>query len=205
MKKKWKWIAALLALALLAGLWTWQYSRTQAYYRQYMSENLTEYYKMGEFVELYGETGGQDISGFSFRVNSKEYVPYGEYLKDRDMEDPLAGTFAIVPEKLLLVSVTIRNGNDFAGSFSLQNFKMRGTGAAAHFENVLLLDANPDIKSASVKLEYGEEITVVLPYSLQKDFYSDWTWSHIEKFDFRLGVTDVNGRVLTDKWVRINE
>lgn len=207
MKKKWKWVAGIAALAVLAGLWTWRYLAVQAWYAPLMMEMKDEYYGIGEFVEI-GHSSSykmKDNGGFRFRVNSREILEYSAWMERSGGADPYAQTDLESPDKLMLVSVTLQNVDNERGRFSLHDLHMGGTGVGASSvqEPVLLAD-NPELEGTQLQLELGEQITVTVPYSLNREHFSDPTWSCLEEFGFRLGTQEANQGVNTRKWVLLN-
>lgn len=201
MRKRAVKITAFVAtFSLLAGLWFWRYQAVQEKYRPYRSTNETVYHEMGEFVTLgpFNAYKMRDIEGYSFRVDDYRLVNYQAYLTERNMADPIAETGQNIPDKLMLVTMTVRNDDNHATGdlwttgFSIHPVKLSGSGLVSSVINELFLALNPELEDLVLFLEQGEEVTVTIPYSLNLEYFSDWTWSHLEDYQFSVSVSEVN-------------
>lgn len=207
-----KIIAFLAAFSLLAGLWFWRYQAVQEKYRPYRSTKEKVYYEMGEYVTM-GPINAykmRDIEGYSFRVEDYRLVDYQAYLTERSMVDPIAETGQNIPDKLVLVTVTIRNDDNYATGdlwttgFSIHGVNLSGSGLVSGVTNELFLALNPELEDLVLWLELGEEVTVTIPYGLNREYFSDWTWHHLEDYRFSVSVSEVNNCHTIYRTVKLN-
>lgn len=201
MRKRVVKITALLAaFSVVAGLWFWRYQAVQEKYRAYYRTEESVYYEMGEFVTMgpFNAYKMRDIEGYSFRVDDYRLVDYSDYLTERNMSDPIAVTGQNVPDKLMLVTMTIRNDDNHAEKdywttgFSIHSVHLSGSGLVSTITNDLFLALNPELEDMVLFLELGEEVTITIPYGLNREYFSDWTWHHLQDYQFRISVSEVN-------------
>ncbi|MBQ3214572.1 MAG: hypothetical protein IJB11_00480 [Oscillospiraceae bacterium] len=195
-----KLTAFLAVFSLLAGLWFWRYQAVQEKYRTYYRTEESVYYEMGEFVTM-GPCNAykmRNIEGYSFRVDDYRLVDYSTYLTERNMADPLAETGQIIPNKLMLVTLTVRNDDNhvekdyWTTGFSIHSVDLSGSGLVTSITNDLFLALNPELEDSVLFLELGEEVTITLPYGLNREYFSDWTWHHLKDYQFSISVSEVN-------------
>ena len=52
------------------------------------------------------------------------------------------------------------------------------------FQEELLSALNPEYTVPHMMLEPNVEYTVLIPFSLDRQYFNGWTWHHLEDYDF---------------------
>ncbi|MBQ7344878.1 MAG: hypothetical protein IJW45_02295 [Oscillospiraceae bacterium] len=204
-KRKWRWIVGTLVFAILAGLWTWRYCKTQAEFAPLIRPSSVEYYEMDETVSIGPITAYKEdvLTGYSFCVDESEIMDYDAFLERFGADDPLTEKDNI-PDKILLLTVTVRNEDNSVSDFSLFKFKCHGTGASASFRRELLKLVAPELEDVTLDLALGDEITVMIPYELRRDQFSDWSWWHLDDFEMYLSILEITEEYDLRRAVKVN-
>ncbi len=190
MKRGIKWGLIILAVAVLAGLWTWRYVTMNAWYDSFSKSEGVEYHQMAERL-AFGEnrlSSGETADGYFIKVNSFEIVDYRDFLADWTPPEDFEPLFR--PDKLALVRVTLYNEDSDAVGVLLTSLGLHGDDAYAGMDWDLLTALNPVLEGAyGICLPKGAEYDLVLPYGLFSDNFSGWTWRHIETYPWVLHLT----------------
>ena len=189
MKKK--TIIICLCLLLTAGLCTFRYIQLNQYYENHeflRKSEKHEVYHIGEFVSLEDK-----LAGYSLQVNGFEIQDYDTVIASLPQKlEPIFG----MPEdqiprydKLALISVTLKNTDNTDGSVFLPDLELLGIDSYIGMDWVTLLALNPILKGEfSHQLPQNSEIDLILPYSLQKEYFSYRTWKHLDEYALYLSI-----------------
>lgn len=108
----------------------------------------------------------------------------------------------IKPEKLALVTVTVKNESSEERMLALMSIGLHGVDTNVSMNNELLYGLNPRLNgNANLILSPGEFCTLVLPYDLYQSRFGGITWRNIEGYKFFLQVTTA----LTQKEILVNQ
>lgn len=195
MKKRTKRLLILAAALLLAGLWVWRYVTLNAYYDSLVVGESQELYAIGEMVPFGTDYFGNraQAEGYFIRVDSLEIVDVEDF--DPAYENPTDA------DKLALVTITLYNEDSDAEGIMLNEFKLYGVDTLLHMDWDALMLANPALEgNLGISLGKGQEVQVVLPYCLIRNFFSASTWRNLENRAWYLNVTYLP----TEKNIQVN-
>ena len=187
MSGKVRWLTICTLLALLVAGWVWRYTTMNAFYASKTSSRR-EIYPVGEAVPFGTDVyaGKSRAEGYFLRVDSFEIVDREEYAEKNglDPETMRAG------DRLALVHVTLVNKNSEAEGVSLTEFQLHGVDNYAGLNWDLLLTANPVLgENYGIRLSKGTEYALTIPYDLDKQYFSTYTWNHMNRYAFYFQVT----------------
>lgn len=110
-----------------------------------------------------------------------------EYVQSLNLE---ADEYRSLGEKTALVYITLFNQNSDAQGVMLTDFSLRGIDNIVSMDRDLLTASNPVLQgNYGISLSPGTSYNLILPYTLQEEYFSRWTWNNIEKYDMYLRVT----------------
>lgn len=179
-------IVLILALVLIAG-WTWRYVTMNAYYDSLVIAEK-ETYQIGDVVPFGDDLGGwtTNLNGYSLRVDKFEVQDFDTYAESINFKPD---EYYIPGERVALLYVTLFNEDSDAEGVMLTDFQLRGVDTTIYLDWDMLLAANPVLgENYGIQLLHGTEYSVVLPYKVQEDLFTAWTWNHFDDYDlfFRL-------------------
>ena len=164
-----------------------RYKHVNKYYNQFINQT-TEYYSPGEWVNFDSDyiDYGLCSPGYQIRVDSFEIVETNLFLDRINYDDELSDT---LPQKLAVVTITLRNEDSTADGVMLSELALHGYDSIAYLDWNLLTEANPILEgNLGIQLSTGQECTLTLPYKLLHQYYSKSTWSNIEHYIFFLKI-----------------
>lgn len=198
MRRQIKCGIAVAAAVLLAAAWVWRYTALNRLF----AENYLPYpveYAMGEEVEY----GGNRIffkyssEGYSITVQEREILSFDEYAGKYGFPPTAyeerfgAGT---TPDAVVEVTAVIKNIDDTSGEgcVPLPEFMLHGGVWSFGIDNTLFMNSNPnwDPSIAYLSLEPGDEVTVVLPFSVVDNLIPESMRENFETTDMWLLVTN---------------
>lgn len=185
MKKK-HIIVLTIALLLVAG-WIWRYVSMNAYFDSLVTlEKAT--YQIGDIVPFEDDLGEWEtnLNGYSLRVDKFEVQDFNTYAESIDFKPD---EYYTPGERVALLHVTLFNEDSDAEGVMLTDFQLRGVDTIIYSDWDMLLAANPVLgENYGIQLLHGTEYSVVLPYKVQEDLFTSWTWNHFNDYDlfFRL-------------------
>lgn len=185
MKKKYI-IVLTLALLLVAG-WTWRYVTMNTYFDSLVITEK-EAYQIGDVVPFEDDLGEwtTSLNGYSLRVDKFEVQDFDTYAESIDFKPD---EYYTPCERVALLYITLFNENSNAEGVMLTDFNLRGVDTIIYLDWDMLLAANPVLgENYGIQLLHGTEYSVVLPYKVQEDYFTTWTWNHFDDYDlfFRL-------------------
>ena len=178
----------ILIIVILSACFI-RYRYVNKYYNQFTNQT-TEYYLPGEWVNFDSDyiDYGLCVPGYQIRVDSFEIAETEKFLNRFNIDSELSYT---LPEKLAVVTITLRNENSAADGIMLSELALHGYDSIAYLDWNLLTDANPILEgNLGIQLSVGQEYTIILPYKLLQQYYSKSTWSNIEDYTFFLRITE---------------
>lgn len=186
MKKK--HIAVLMVTLLLIVGWTFRYVTINTYYDA-LATNFKNIYMIGDVVPFENDMGEMrvNLNGYAVKVEHFEILNTEEYVQSLNLE---ADEYCSLGEKTALVYITLFNQNSDAQGVMLTDFSLRGIDNIVSMDRDLLTASNPVLQgNYGISLSPGTSYNLILPYTLQEEYFSRWTWNNIEKYDMYLRVT----------------
>ena len=198
MKKHKKLIVAVLCI-LLAAAWIWRYVSMNKYYDD-LDNGEYKLYSLGEMVPFEDDSFSDgDLSGCYIQASDFEVRDCGALLAEKKLT--LSAHYQM-PEKVALVTVTIKNESSDEKQFPLMGFSLHGVDFNASPNNELIIGLNTQLgKNTNLALSPGESRTLVLAYDLYRDRFGGITWRYFDKCKFYLQVTTA----LTQKEILVNQ
>lgn len=186
MKKK-NVIMLIIILTLLLG-WIWRYISLNDYYANLSNQTRCEFKSN---CEVYFEDDyiDKDISanGYWIRVDNFEILDTSVYLQREDLKLP---DDFVEPDKIALVYVTLCNENSDSPGVMLTELLLHGLDSYSNINWDLLFAANKGLNySPGIKLSLGREYSIVLPYNLKEELFSQNDWNSIYDYEFFLRIT----------------
>lgn len=185
MKNK-KGLIICIAVIIAAGLWFWRYSSMNAYYDSF--SNITEsVYQTGEIV-AFGQNrlgDGSVVDGYSVRVDGMKLMEKDEFLA---ANSTIQGD-EIDSERIALVYITLFNDSSDEELILLE-LMLHGPDNYVGLHWSLLAQLNPELQgSFSIRLEHGQECSLVLPYKVFQRYFGSGTWDDMENYGWMLRTT----------------
>ncbi len=199
MKKHTKLIVAVVVVSLAAA-WIWRYISMNKYYDD-LDNGEYKLYQIDEIVPFEDDSPGKDadLSGCYIQATGIEVRHCDELLAEKNLT--LSAHYR-KPEKVALVTVTVKNESGEEKLFPLMGFSLHGVDFNAPANNELIIGLNTRLsKSTSLTLSPGESCTLVLAYDLYRDRFGGITWRNFDNCKFYLQVTSV----MTQKEILINQ
>lgn len=177
-----------LVIALLSALWGWRYVCLNRYY-QSLSDRTRKVYPAGEFVPFGTDWVTKDVTakGYSIRIDGFTVQDYTDYIAtlDSGWEEPY-----IKPDKLALVSITLKNENSSEEGVMLTDLRLHGIDNYVGMNWEVLVMANPILSGYyGIRLAPGKEVALILPFDLDEEFFGSDTWKRIDSYMFYLHIT----------------
>ena len=188
MKKKYVRVAFVAFLVITVVAWVWRYCALNDYYSS-RSTRHQEFFSSGEMVPFGTDyiAQGMYAEGYSIRVDDFEIVDYNKFISDSGVN---IEQNALAPERLALVSITLRNENSKEEGVMLTELELHGIDATVGMNWSLLLAVNPVLQgNYGISLRQGSEYSFVLPYNLQEEYFGNDTWRNMEEYHFWLQIT----------------
>lgn len=194
-RKAWKRIALCIGAVTLAVSWYMGYRAVNARYWDLLPHYTTVTYDLGEAVPLGKEirTDSKGLEGYLYRVNSWELADREAYLREHQLEN-IFPEDAVLPERLMLVSVTIINDNNGGTPFSVNKLLLKGkfSSSRAYLNTALYGALNVHEEGSTVSPALSEETTIVLPFEIFKNQYAGSTWRNMEQAGFYITTSGTN-------------
>ncbi len=187
MKKHKKWIIAVICI-LLATAWIWRYVSMNKYYDD-LDNGEYKLYQMGEMVPFEDDStgNGENLNGCYIQATGIQVRDCDALLKEKNLT--LSSHYQ-KPEKLVLVTVTVKNETSEEKMLPLTGIGLHGVDTNVSMNNELLYGLNPQLnKNANITLSSSEVCSFVLPYDLYRSRFGGITWMNIKRYKFYLQVT----------------
>lgn len=187
--KKKHWITFAIVF-LLGILYVSRYVQLNLSYQE-MQTGWDEIYYMGEeipFGENYIDISLQ-AKGYSICADDVIIVNTMDYIKEKGL--PIEDRQASIPERLALVSATIRNVDGVDDGLPILLFEMYGVDSYTVVDFELFNQINVDIGQGNwgIVLPQGTEHTVVIPFRLDRDNFNFYTWNHLDDYPLSMRLT----------------
>ena len=174
MRKQIKYSVATAVVLILAVAWVWRYTALNQLFEENYLPHPVEY-SIGEEVE-YGKNRiyyGCSSEGYSVVVQGREILSFDEYAGKYGFAPTAyeerfgSGT---TPYAVVEVTAVIKNIDDTSGEsyVPLQEFMIHGNVWSFGIDTTLFMNSNPDWDPsvANLYLDPGDQVTVVLPFSV---------------------------------------
>lgn len=127
------------------------------------------------------------MEGYSVRVDRAEILDYKEFLGKYDAEDE----YTYVPDKVYDVEVTLQNTDADEGTgINLIEFYVQGPAIVCGLNTDLLGVANPQLDGVyAIALRDNTKLVLHLPFDLNKSYFKERTWAHLEDLDMNFVAT----------------
>lgn len=188
----------IFTIAFLLGvLYVWRCVQLNASY-QGMQTGWDEIHYLGEEVSL-GENyidNSIQANGYSIRVDAVQIVDTAEYMKEKGLSSD--SREASLPERLALLSATIKNEDNRDDSFPVLLFEVYGIDYYTVVDFELFNQINSDLQKEGwgIVLPPGTESTVVIPFRLDRDSFNFCTWNHLTGYPFLMRLTYGPARII---------
>lgn len=186
--KKWKCICVLLVIPLLASVWGYRYRTLNRYYEG-LSNVTEETFEIGEEIEFGVDyiDYGLKADGYSICVDKFEVLDYDVF---KELYGSSCKSNGRVPDKLALVSITLRNHGSSDDGVPLAELELFGVDELIFMDYELLQNLNPVLQgNLGISLADNTEFKLLLPYGLYQNNFGSETWDKIDQYDFFLQVT----------------
>lgn len=176
-------------LAMLGVVYICRYVQLNMAYQE-LRTGWDEFYHLGDevsFGENYINTSMQ-AEGYSIEAEDVEIVDTLAYVHEKGIS--MKERQASIPERLMLVSTTIRN-TDGDGGIPVLLFELYGIDSytLVDFEMFEMINKNVDLWGWGIALPQNTEQTVIIPFRLDRDMFNYYTWNHLEKYPFSMRLT----------------
>lgn len=186
--KKWKWLCILLVIALLAGAWAYRYRTLNQHYEE-LSNVTVETFEVGSEI-AFGEDYidyGLTADGYLICVDKFEILDYETFAEAYNSGYKSTGN---VPDKLALITITLKNQGSNDEGIPLTEMELFGLDELIFVDYELLQKLNPVLQGNwGISLADKTEYTLLLPYGLYQDDFSQDTWENIDQYDMYLQIT----------------
>lgn len=174
-------VITLLLIAAAVG-WTSRFLWLNHFYTS-KTTFRTEYHEATE-VLAFSDVKGY-IHGYSIGVSNFELIDYGAFIDQWRINESSLGNDYIRPDRIALVTATVRNDSSSTGSPWLSDLMLKGISSEAAFDYPLYVLLNPDLGgSVELFLGIGETASVNIPFALSDKEYSSQTWNHMDQYPF---------------------
>lgn len=197
MANKRKRLIIFTIVFLLGVLYVWRYVQLNASYQR-MQTGWDEIHYLGEEVSL-GENhidNSIQANGYSIRVDAVQIVDTAEYMEEKGLPSDSRG--ASLPERLALLSATIKNKDNRDDSFPVLLFEVYGIDFYTVVDFELFNQINIDLQKEGwgIVLPQGTEHTVVIPFRLDRDSFNFYTWNHLAGYPLSMRLTYGPARII---------
>ncbi len=178
-------------LILAAIGWVWRYRTLNSFFATCSNFSKKEYSMTEEvFFENDFIEWEEPAYGYSIRVKKAELKNYQDVIRRYDLFLDTSNPLFEKPEKLMLVTIQLRNINSNVDGIFLTDFILRGIDNTAYINWGLLVELNPILNgSYGISIKQGSECELLLPFNLFEMDYAKDTWENIENYDFWFRVT----------------
>lgn len=195
-RKRKRWFIFSIVF-LLGVLYVCRYVQLNASYQK-MQTGWDEIHYLGEEVAL-GENyidNSMQANGYSIRADAVQIVDTTDYIKEKGLS--IDGRGASVPERLALLSATIKNIDNRDDSFPVLLFEVYGVDSYTVVDFELFDQINPDIQKEGwgIVLPQGTEHAVVIPFRLDRDSFNFYTWNHLAGYPLSMRLTYGPARII---------
>lgn len=197
MANKRKRLIIFTIVFLLGVLYVWRYVQLNASYQR-MQTGWDEIHYLGEEVSL-GENhidNSIQANGYSIRVDAVQIVDTAEYMEEKGLSSD--SREASLPERLALLSATIKNKDNRDDSFPVLLFEVYGIDFYTVVDFELFNQINIDLQKEGwgIILPQGTEHTVVIPFRLDRDSFNFYTWNHLAGYPLSMRLTYGPARII---------
>lgn len=186
--KKWKYFCILLVIPLLSGAWVYRYRTLNQHYDE-LSNVAEETFEVGSEI-AFGEDYidyGLTADGYLICIDKFEMLDYETFAEAYNSGYKSTGK---VPDKLALISITLKNQGSNDKGVPLAEIELFGLDELIFMDYELLLILNPVLQgNLGISLADNTEYTLLLPYGLYQEDFSQDTWEHIDQYDMYLQIT----------------
>lgn len=187
MRKKKKQVI-VIACIIVCLVWSIGYYTLNQRFAK-ISDNKKQIYTQDQTVE-FGEdylNKGLQSQGYTIRVDNFQIQSYEEFKKNTSYSSDIERN---QPDRIALVTVTIKNENSNAEGVMLTELKLHGIDNYVGMNMSIFPFMNPNLSgSFGIHLREGNEYTVILPYNLMKDQFGRDTWKQLDNYHFYLHIT----------------
>lgn len=173
-----------------ASVWVIQYNKINHFYESHTIK-IEKIYTMNEEIKFEQDylAINESAVGHSVCMNEVEIVDFDEYINRLELS--IDNRKAIKPEKLALVSITLRNIDGDISNIFLPNFSLYGIDSNPQLDYELLsqINLNLDADSLYISLQQGTECNLTLPYMLFEQDFKESVWNNMGSYDFYFQIT----------------
>lgn len=189
--KKKKIFLIILFFATVA-VWGWRYLTVNKFYQEHTTKTIS-FYSMedevpfgSDFLALH-----ESAEGCYVQVENFEIVDFTEYTQNQKIS--LDSRQVEMPDKLVLVHITLRNKGNDNQDINLSHFALFGIDSNPPMDYDLLCQINPLLSDGiwEITLSQKGEYQITLPYMLFKQYYKNSTWSNLDNYTFYLQCTSI--------------
>ena len=178
-----------LSIAIMVA-WVWRYISINQFYDEHTTKTIA-YYTIEDEVPFGTDYLAlhESADGYYIQVESFEIVDFVTCCEDYEVS--LDSRQVAIPDKLVLVHITLRNEYSNDQGINLSNFSLYGIDSNPPLDYDLLRQINSILSDGSwgISLPHNSEYQVTLPYMLFREYYKTSTWNNIHDYTFYLQVT----------------
>lgn len=194
--KRKHWLLFII-MSFLGVLYIYNYAQLNLSYQK-LKTGWDDVYYLGEEVFL-GENYidiSMQAKGYSICANTLEIVDTLDYTAENGIS--LDSRDASIPERLALVSATIRNTDGSDTDLPILLFEMYGIDTYTAIDFELFYSLNPDIEPGNwgLTVQQGFEQEVLIPFRLDKAAFNPYTWNHLDNYALSMRLTYGPARII---------
>lgn len=179
-----------IVVSVIGALYILHYVQLNLSYQK-LKTGWNEIHYLGEEVSL-GENYiniSMQAQGYSICANTVEIVNTLEYTARNGIS--MSNREASTPERLALVSATIRKTGDVNTVLPVLLFEMYGIDTYTVVDFELFDSLNPHIKSENWGIVLPNDVVqeILIPFRLDRDQFNIYTWNHLEKYPLSMLLT----------------
>lgn len=162
----------LICVFLLAAVaWTWRFCYVN---EKYQDNTVVEQVPAGQWADL--TMAGQ---GYSIRVDGMEILEKTQAIQTYMLTEE-EGRY--LGDKVAIVSVTLRNHSDAQNSIYPYSIKLICLDNYAALSDAMMRCLYPELdEDFAVTLPEGSEMSFVLAYDMNKEFFGAYTWRNLAR------------------------
>lgn len=183
------WLLYII-VSLVGVLYVYHYIQLNVSYQK-LKTGWDEVHYLGEEVFL-GENYinvSMQAKGYSICANTLKIVDTLDYTAENGIS--LNSRDASIPERLALVSATIRNTDGVDTDLPILLFELYGIDTYTVVDFELFYSLNPDIKPGDwgITVQEGSEQEVLIPFRLDREQFNFHTWNHLDNYPLSMLLT----------------
>jgi hypothetical protein len=178
-------------MILILIMWGIRVYKLNTYY--WHKDSVEElYYSMDEYVEFGNNYFmGNYVDGYSVKADTYQIMDTVDFLNACGVDaDAYRESVYVMPERVCVVSITVRNEESTAEGIVLSDIRLCGIDYYVFNDIDFFAMANPELGyNAAVTMKSHSEHSVNLVYGLFEQDFTKWNWNHMNRMRMMLLTT----------------